>query len=58
MHAKTNSTSKLNFGEIPYSDKQVMNLSVDISDLMKDTGFKPNIGFEDGIERTLDYIKK
>lgn len=45
--------TELKFGDIPYSDRQVMHLQADISELQKDTGFKPMVGFEDGIKEIL-----
>ena len=52
-----NSDIHLNFGKIPYSEKQVMNLSVDITELINDTGFEPKIGFQKGIEETIEWYK-
>lgn len=49
---------RLNFGAIPYGEKQVMNLCADIGDLTADTGFLPAISFEEGIEKTMNYILK
>ena len=45
----------LGFGEVNYSDKQVMHLEADISDLTKDTGFKPEVSFGEGIRETIEY---
>lgn len=42
--------AELDFGAIPYSDKQVMHLQADISELEKDTGWKPDIEFNQGIK--------
>ena len=53
-----NSNVELGFGKIEYSDKQVMNLCADISELSKDTGFKPRIKFEEGIKETIRWIKR
>ena len=47
---------KIGFGNIDYYPNQVMYLCADISDLTKDTGFKPNVSFKEGINRTIDYI--
>ena len=47
----------LGFGEVPYSDKQVMYLCADISALRKDTGFVPRISFEEGARRTIEYVR-
>ena len=41
------------FGGKPYSKNQVMYLEADISDLKRDTGFEPQISFEEGITRIL-----
>ncbi|MCR5831604.1 MAG: NAD(P)-dependent oxidoreductase [Lachnospiraceae bacterium] len=47
----------LGFGEVPYSDKQVMHLCADISRLHEDTGFSPKVDFAEGARRTIDWIK-
>ncbi|MBR4152123.1 MAG: NAD(P)-dependent oxidoreductase [Selenomonadaceae bacterium] len=47
----------LNFGGKPYAKNQVMYLEADISDLKRDTGFKPQISFEEGISQILDSFK-
>lgn len=47
----------LGFGEVPYSDKQVMHLCADISKLREDTGFSPKVDFAEGARRTIDWIK-
>lgn len=49
---------EIKFGEIPYSKNQVMHLCADISDLTKDTGFKPEISFKEGIKRTIKWYKE
>lgn len=48
---------ELGFGEITYSDKQVMYLCADISELSQDTGFKVKTSFEEGIRDTIQYMK-
>ena len=53
-----NSNLKLKIGYKDYSENQVMNLSVDISDLTKDTGFVPDVEFEEGIRRTIKWYKE
>ena len=45
----------LGYGEIPYSDRQVMHLEADISSLREDTGFEPKTGFKEGIRKTIAY---
>ena len=50
---EVNPDAKIELGAIPYAPKQVMHLQADISELQKDTGFEPMIGFEDGIKEIL-----
>ena len=45
-------------GELPYSDSQIMHLEADISKLQEDTGWKPEMEFEDGIERVIAFYKE
>lgn len=52
------SNAELGYGEIPYSEKQVMYLCADISELERDTGFVPDYSFEEGIKETIDWYKK
>ena len=53
-----NPNLEIKFGSIPYSKKQVMHLCADISNLTKDTGFKPEVPFEEGIKRTIKWYKE
>ena len=48
---------KINYGAVPYGQHQVMYLSADISEISRDTGWKPEISFEDGIKRTFEYMR-
>lgn len=41
-------------GAIPYAEKQVMYLKADISELQKDTGWKPKTSFKEGIKVTIE----
>lgn len=41
--------AELAIGAIPYSPKQVMHLQADISEITKDTGWRPETAFADGI---------
>ena len=47
---------KVLLGALPYSDKQVMYLCADISCLKNDVGFMPKTSFENGINKTIEYI--
>ena len=42
------------FGGKPYAEDQIMFLQADISDLQRDTGFQPQISFEEGIKKILN----
>ena len=48
----------MELGKIPYTDSQVMHLEADISGLQADTGWVPEVTFEDGIERVIDFYKE
>lgn len=57
MDQKVNPAVHPVLGAVPYADKQVMYLCADISELTKDTGFVPEVDFEEGIEKTIQYVK-
>ncbi len=50
-------SAKLGFGDIAYSNNQVMYLCADITEFTKDTHFEPLVSFDDGIERTIEWVK-
>lgn len=54
---KLGKLDEMELGKIPYSDKQIMHLEADISKLQADTGWKPEVEFEDGIERVIPFYK-
>lgn len=51
-----NSDVILDFGKKDYYSHQPMYLCADISDLLKDTGWKPEVSFEDGIRKILKMV--
>lgn len=53
-----NPNLEIGFGEIPYSDNQVMHLCADISALTKDTGFIPITDFRTGVKKTIEWCIK
>lgn len=57
MDQKVNPAVHPVLGAVPYADKQVMYLCADISELTEDTGFVPEVDFEEGIEKTIQYVK-
>lgn len=46
------------FGEIPYSEKQVMYLCADTTELVKDTGYQCRYTFEEGIKETVRWYRE
>ncbi|MGC6173819.1 NAD-dependent epimerase/dehydratase family protein [Lacrimispora sp. 38-1] len=52
-----NSQAELGIGELPSMTKQTFSSCVNIYELIKDTGFTPNISFDDGIRKTVEWFK-
>lgn len=50
-------TLPLEIGALPYAPFQVMKLCADIEELRKDTGFLPQVSFEEGIKDTVDWVR-
>ena len=48
----------LGLGEMPYPPGQVMRLQADLSALTEDTGFIPQVFFEEGIQKTVEILRK
>lgn len=57
MCAAVGSGAKAQIGALEYSPMQVMHLCADIDRLVEDTGFRPQISFEEGIARTIDWMR-
>lgn len=49
---------EIGIGNLPYPPGQVMYLCADISRLTEDTGFTPEIPFEEGIRRTVAWCRE
>ena len=47
----------LDFGAVAYGPQQIMYLCADIEKLTYDTGFIPEVNFEDGIRETIGWIR-
>jgi nucleoside-diphosphate-sugar epimerase len=43
----------LQYGEIPYNEKSLKYLCADISELTHDTGWRPEVSFEEGIKKII-----
>ena len=48
---------EIGLGELEYYPNQVMKLCADISELTEDTGFIPEVSFEDGIRKTIEWYR-
>lgn len=45
-------------GENEKQNKQIFSSCVNNYDLIKDTGFRPEYSFEEGIKRTIEFFRK
>lgn len=45
------------FGDVPYQKNGIMHLEADIDELVKDTGWKPQMSFEKGIDLTIEFYR-
>lgn len=52
-----NPALSVELGAIPYPAKQVMYLCADLEHLTRDTGFVPQVTFEKGIQKTVEWAK-
>ena len=48
---------EIGIGELDYYPNQVMHLAADITELANDTGFKPTVSFEEGIQKTIAWYR-
>lgn len=55
---KLGKLEEVEFGKISYSDNQIMHLEADITELQNDTGWEPEIDFEQGIEQVVEFYKE
>lgn len=55
---KINPSAEIGYGVLPYGEGTVMHLEGDITKLKKEVGFEPQINFEDGIIKTIEWAKE
>lgn len=48
---------EMGLGKIPYNNQSIKNLCADISDIIKDTGWEPETSFEEGIKKTICFMR-
>lgn len=58
LRAIVNPQAPMGIGDLPYNENQVMYLCADISTLTEDTGFRPQVSFEEGVRRTAQWMKE
>lgn len=57
IRKKVNPNAEIGYGDIPYGDDMVMYLKGNISKIKDEVGFKPQITYEEGISRTIEWAK-
>lgn len=50
--------AQIGLGKLPYAENQVMYLCADIQKLTEDTGFLPEVSFEEGIAETVKWCRE
>lgn len=50
--------AELGIGDLPYKTNRIDNSVVDITKLQSDTGYKPQVSFEEGIRNTIDFFRE
>lgn len=53
-----NPNAELGIGEIPYKTDRIDNAIVDISKIKQDVGYVPRYTFEEGIQKTIDFMRE
>jgi len=53
-----NSSSELNFGSIPYPSTGIVSIQPDNTKLKEETGWVPQISFNEGINKIISYIRE
>lgn len=58
IHEKIDPLLPLGIGVIPYSSNDLPSSCIDLTDIYNDTGFKPQVKFEDGISKVIEQMKE
>ena len=53
----TKSNSRINFGQVPYRDDQVMFMEADVSKLSNHLNWSPKTSIEEGLIRTINFMQ-
>lgn len=57
MREAVSENAKVDIGSLPYPENVLMNLCADICSLEEDTGFYPKTDFEEGIKKTIAWMR-
>ena len=57
IHRAINPELPLGIGEVPYTSDVMPSSCIDLTDIERDTGFRPKIDFETGISRVIKRIR-
>lgn len=57
LHDTIETDLELHFGDIPFQGVNLELSCFDPSNMFSDTGYRPQVNFEEGIQRTFDWIK-
>ena len=57
MRDAVSENTKVDIGSLPYPENVLMNLCADICSLKEDTGFYPKTDFEEGIKKTIAWMR-
>lgn len=57
IHRLIDPTLPLGIGEVPYSSDNMPSSCIDLTDIERDTGFRPKVDFEIGIAKVIDKIR-
>lgn len=58
MRDEIDPSLEMGLGQLPYNDATIMNLCADISALVADTGWQPQINFRQGIRQYIELVKR
>lgn len=57
IHSAIDESIVLHLGEIPFNGNSLPAEAYDTSQLVQDTGYEPEIDFEEGITKTIDWLR-
>lgn len=56
IHSYIDPTAPIGIGEVPYKDSRLPSSCVDLTRIFEDTGFVPEVSFEDEIKKVIDAM--